>query len=1052
MKIVHKVYVSGRSQLNNMAEAILILSMTANIVQFIDLGFRVVRRIDDFQSRTKDVPVAFKEISIQLPLIIETCDKIQKEKLPVDTASFDEVVKGCTEHVETIDNLITKLLPTQEDSTVLRTWKAIGSIRLEKKAVESQRILETYKTAILLHIGRRQLVPVQPKTQPSTPALPLRETCYKYPSSLVSQFIGREDFLHLLDDTLLTPSSDIQRPNVAVLLGMGGQGKTALALEFCRRAQARGYFRSILWVDAASLTTVTHSFENLADHLTKRTRVFDDLQACVDFVKDTIETWAAPWMLVFDNFDQPGKVSNIMKYVPRAVNGAVLVTSRHPESAGLGAVFEITSMKEEEGADLLFHRTRYPPTFQNVEGARSVVQLLGYLPLAIDQAGAYIAARKISFSAFVDHFNHRKQKVLQHTPDLWDYRKKIGQEQQETALSVFATWELSFQQIAGNDEQKVRAGHFLSLIGFFGNIDIRESMLKAYFEQSKIKPPWMKIFASGNRWDTYEYEDIVVDLSQLSLLQYRRSETTAECRIMLHPLIRDWIQCRLLSINRKDFVVEVILVLKSYIDQSYAEDDNWPLQITREVLTHIDTCMESYDESFPPPAKAVSEEVRDSLLTFGSFYNRHGRYQQSERLLSRVLEDVESSFGPKDIRTMETTSYLAEVFLSLGLYQEAEILLRGLLPRLKKLPDSTKARICYHLAKSMFKQGRYPEALESFQSALRLQTSHLPRGHIDILNTYASLAQVYRNQGHNDEAIDLYSQALDGYAKQNREDHPDTFHTMVNLANCYRNLTRFEEAADVYKKALRGNEEYLGSDHPSTLNNMVNLAINHRYLDQDKEAEDLFSRALAISEAKLGPEHPETLRANMNLASMYLARGHYNEAGARLRVVLDGRLKKLGIHNQYTQATAERLISTLWLQGHFSEANDLASQILKLQEVGAHPGTPRTDAEKAMLKGDRQFAATEIIFTRALKRQRASLEPTHNDTVETTKNLTRVYAAQDRQSMAENLLRQLTIAYEQQLGLDHKATQQAKQELHQFCKSGTLCLELEEVTISDRTQ
>ena len=1019
-----------------MAESLAVIGIVANIAQLVEIGCRVSKRIKEFQSVTKDVPVAFKEISIQLPLIIETCERVSKENCPVDTASFFEVIKGCSEHVEALDKLITKVLPSDQDSSVTRTWKAIGSIRLEKKAIEAQRILETYKTALILHIGQRQSVIVQPATQPSMEALSLRDTCYKYPSSLISQFIGREDILKLLEDTLLKTGSKTQQPNVAVLLGMGGQGKTALALEYCRRAQVNGYFKSILWIDAASTTTVNHSFENLADYLTKRKRTFEDMQACVDFVKDTIETWAAPWMVVFDNFDQPDKIPNIMNYVPNASDGAVLVTTRHAESAGLGTVFEIDSMKEDESIDLLLHRTSNCPSYQNVDGARSVVQLLGYLPLAIDQAGAYIRARKISFSAFLDHFQNRREKVLQHTPTLWDYRKKLGEEQHETSLSVFTTWELSFDQIAGNAEQKIMVGHFMTLLGFFGNIDIPQSMFRAYFESSRTAPTWMEIFESGTQWDTYSYEDAVTELSQLSLLQHARPEDTADCRILLHPLIRDWTQFRLLPEDRKTFTVEAMSVLESYINQSDSEDGSWPLQVAREVLTHIDTCIDNYDQFCPPRDESVSEELRDSLLAFGLFYNRHGHYKQSEDLLSWVLLKDEMDFGPEHIKTIETKLHLAEVVLSLGRYREAEVTLEEALLKSKNLPDATKAGIYHHHGKARSKQGRYPEAIKSFILALQLQKAHDPPGHIDLLNTYVSLAQVYRNQGHNDEAISLYSKALEDYAKYHSEDHPGTFHLMVSVANCYRNLSRLEEAEEIYKKALCGNEKYFGAEHPATLNNMVNLAINYHYLGQEMEAEELLFKALTTSETKLGPEHPETLRANMNLASMYLAQGCYEEARVRLRLVLDGRLKKLGIQNHYTQHTLERLVSTLWLEGRASEANDLADQMLRMEEESAHSKNVCSNAEELILRHDYQFTAIEIIFTRALVRRHASLVGVHSDTVETTKSLARIYAAQDRPLMVENLLRQLIAAYEEHFGPDHKATRQSKQDLSDFRKNG----------------
>ncbi|KAI4157848.1 MAG: hypothetical protein LQ342_007963 [Letrouitia transgressa] len=1029
-----------------MAEALVGIGVAANVLQLVTAGYQLLERINTFQSRTKDIPAAFRELSIQLPLMIDTCESISKEDHAIDTSSFREVVKGCFEHVQSLDSLLSKILPTDQDSRVARTWKAIGSVKIEKKIVEYQRVLEIYKTALILHVGRRNSHIPQSQVQSSVPALSLqRDTCYSYPSSQISQFIGREHLLGRVDNALLTPEANPRRPKVAVLLGMGGQGKTALALEYCRRAQSRAYFKSVLWVDAASPATVAQSFENLADHLTKRQRAFKDFNACLEFVKDTIETWAAPWMVVFDNFDQPSNIPNIMDHVPNACNGAVLVTSRHADSGALGSVLEMNSMEEDESIELLLNRTHDLPSFQNVEGARLVVRTLGCLPLAIEQAGAYIRARKISFPAFLDHFNNRRAKVLQHTPDLWDYRKKVDDQKNTTSLSVFTTWELSFQQLAHDNEQKTSMGHFMTLLGFFHNLEIREGLFKAYFHRSNPAPPWMNIFTTDSDWDTYNYEDTVVNLSQLSLLQHTRPGDHSGCQISLHPLIRDWTQYRLKPEDRRAYTIEAMSVTKRYIAQNEAEIENWSLQTTREVLTHIDVCVENYSRFCPAQSQSLSEELRECLTKFGLFYTRHGRYQHGEDILNCVLRKDEVCFGPKHVKTLETKLYISDVLLGLGRYYDVEELLQEILPKSKKLPNTARARIFCNLAKAAFKQGQYPKALELYRSALQNQEQFLTLGHPDLLNTYEALAQVYRNQGRNGKAIALYSKTLDSYVKLHGMNHPDTFSTMNNLGNCYRNLAKFDEADKIYHDALCGNEKFLGSDHPNTLNNMVNLAINHLYRYQYEEAEELFTRALATYQNKLGPEHPETLRTNLNLASLYLARGHCEEACSMLRQVFEGRLKRLGVHSDYTLYAIERLLSALWLNGQCKEADTHATHMLNMQGDLRSANT-YSDAELAILRQDFPFTAVEVIFTRTLARRKSNLVWTHNDITDLNRSLAFVYLAQKRYKMTEDTLLQIIHAHETRCGPQHELTLRAKLDLSEFREKGTSVNEVEKAS------
>ena len=96
--------------------------------------------------------------------------------------------------------------------------------------------------------------------------------------------------------------------------------------------------------------------------------------------------------------------------------------------------------------------------------------MLGHLALALDQAGAYIRARNLPLKDFTAHYNRRKDVILREIPEEWEYRRVIGNMERETALSIFTTWELSFEQISGDIQQVERKDHFLTLAAFF---DIR---------------------------------------------------------------------------------------------------------------------------------------------------------------------------------------------------------------------------------------------------------------------------------------------------------------------------------------------------------------------------------------------------------------------------------------------------------------------------------------------------------------------------------------------------------------------------------------------------
>lgn len=125
-----------------------------------------------------------------------------------------------------------------------------------------------------------------------------------YPSLRVSQFVGRNNLLKEIDDTFSGGNSSSEL-NVVVLLGMGGSGKTQLALEYCRQMRVSGRLMGIFWVDASTPSALERSFEAVAEMLSNGKREFEDTEANLSFVMNTLSRWTSPWLLVFDNFDRP---------------------------------------------------------------------------------------------------------------------------------------------------------------------------------------------------------------------------------------------------------------------------------------------------------------------------------------------------------------------------------------------------------------------------------------------------------------------------------------------------------------------------------------------------------------------------------------------------------------------------------------------------------------------------------------------------------------------------------------------------------------------------
>jgi hypothetical protein len=196
-------------------------------------------------------------------------------------------------------------------------------------------------------------------------------------------------------------------------------------------------------------------------------------------------------------------------------------------------------MNEDESLDLLLQRL--PVNEEEKLQGQTIASALGYLALALDQVRAYIRARSLPLKDFAAHYTRQKEVILREIPEEWEYRRIVGNMEREIVLSIFTTWELSFEQISGNLQEIERKDHFLTLAAFFDDKVISERYFQVYFNPGK--PEWMNIFCTKNKWDSDKLGDILAELQKLSLLQLSVQQTS-ELQFSLHPVMCDWIKLR----------------------------------------------------------------------------------------------------------------------------------------------------------------------------------------------------------------------------------------------------------------------------------------------------------------------------------------------------------------------------------------------------------------------------------------------------------------------------------------------------------------------------
>lgn len=393
------------------------VSLASAVVQFVEFASRVSLRLKEFRENVQNLPDAFQAISAQLPLLIDALSRAEKQ---AEMQSISEqtkeallvVFKGCWAQINVLDNIFARILPSNSDPLWRRGMKAYQSVRLEKRVDHIKTKLDGYIRTLTYH----------QTTQFSNLSPPMIDQkvdhYFEVPSWGISTFTGREDILS--DIEYAFDVSSYSKPTIVVLIGMGGQGKTQIALEFCRRARGVDRAKAIFWIDASSEQSTRKDMEKIADCLTQYQRTEMDPNAKVRLAISTLATWPTSWLMVFDNYDDPDSFPTLRDYIPAGKSGAILITSRRADSERFGSVIDVLGMHDNEALDLLLKRSKLTATDDNAKHGLSIIEMLGFHPLAIDQAGAYIRKRRLPLEQFVSIYKSCKDLIFKETPKFWE--------------------------------------------------------------------------------------------------------------------------------------------------------------------------------------------------------------------------------------------------------------------------------------------------------------------------------------------------------------------------------------------------------------------------------------------------------------------------------------------------------------------------------------------------------------------------------------------------------------------------------------------------------
>jgi tetratricopeptide (TPR) repeat protein len=652
-------------------------------------------------------------------------------------------------------------------------------------------------------------------------------------------FTGRDNVLLTLHDTL-TSGKKAALTQPQAINGLGGIGKTQIAVEFAYRYCDK--YKAILWTRADSDEVLISDFVNIAHLLDLPQKDVQDQNLVVIAVKRWLQT-NKDWLLILDNVEDLEMINN---FLPTMTAGHILLTTRIQATGTFAQPVEIEKMEREEGATFLLRRARLIKPQATLEDApeanrskaKEISQAMDGLPLALDQAGAYIEETKCGLSHYFALYQEKRAELL----------KKRGRMISSHPESVTTTFSLSLEKV---EIANPAAAELLRLFAFLHSDDIPEEIISEGASEivSKFEP-----FAT----DSTKLDEAIGELLKYSLIK-RNADSNL---ISIHRLVQAVIKDEMKKASKKRWA-EIAVYAVSNIFPTFAYT-SWS-QCQRYIL-QTQACADMIKQW-----NIISTTAIKLLHNAADFLQKSALYTEAEALYKQSLDIIQKTFGSENSYFTKQLNALGLLYKAQGKYDLSELCFKRALAIAERIkePASSKVYYIHNLAQLYDDQGKYIQAEALFKRALVILNKAFGEMHPDIAICLDSLAALYTHQGKYTEAEKLYRQAQTIWEKVVDLGHPDLATNLNNLAVLYHEQGKNELAESLLRRVLDIRERFFGPNHPDVANVLNQLASV--YLDQERyvEAESLHQRQLAIYQSTFGPKHPEVARCFNNIALLY---------------------------------------------------------------------------------------------------------------------------------------------------------------------------------------
>ena len=629
-------------------------------------------------------------------------------------------------------------------------------------------------------------------------------------------FTGRDELLDAIREELCGSEGAAAQ----VLRGMGGVGKTQLAVEYAHRFAEE--YDVTWWITAEQPELIGPQFGTLAAEL-----------GCAPPSSDTAASVRAViaelrarnrWLIIFDSVTDPAELTG---WLPSGSVGHVLITARSGVWDEISASIEVDVFDRVESAALL--QTRVPHLA--ADDAGKLAAALGDLPLAVAQAARFLAESGMPAGEYLDLLTTRAAEILGEGRPV------------SYPLSLSAATRLAFDRLRSED---VAATTLLTMCAFLAPEPVPARLVSAaaeYFPEplaARATDPvaLRRVLSAIGRSALARVGDNAVHMHRLTQAIVRDSLTSQQCS-----------EARAQS--------EEVVLAGHPGDR--ADPATWPAWA--QLLPHLLAI---------DPGSSTNTAIRDLACDAASQLWRRGDTRGTYELASRLYPQWRQRLGDDDPHTLSAAASLGDVAWDRGRYADAKELDEDVLERRRHVlgdshPDTLVA--ASSLASDLRKLERFQAARDLQHDTLARRRQLLGDDHLDTLHSARDLAAALRELGDISAARALDEDTLNRSNSVLGTDHPGTLRSASGLASDLRRLGRLQEARELQQDTFARSRHVLGDDHPDTLQCARELAATLRELGDIRAAKKIAEDALVRSDRRFRGDHPDTLQCARELAA-----------------------------------------------------------------------------------------------------------------------------------------------------------------------------------------